>query len=330
MSLLKETKRLYEKLSHVGFNEGYCKIIAPLILQINKLKEEKDAVILAHSYQTPDIIYGVADYVGDSYQLGKIAQEVYARRIIFCGVRFMAETAKILNPLKEVIIPAPKAGCSLADSATGADVRNMRKKYPGRPVVAYINTSAEVKAEVDVCVTSSNAEQIINALEADEIVFFPDALMGRNLADMTGRKLIIWNGKCIVHEDFRAEKISRFRKIHKGLQVMVHSECTPEVVAEADFVGGTQGMVKYMHETDAPAYMMVTECGLSDRMRVELPEKEIVGMCSLCPYMKMNTLPLILNALRSPAADQIVEIPEDVRVRAEKSLKKMYKYAESL
>ena len=330
MSIQKEINRLYSKLSHVGFNEGYCKIIAPLTLEINNLKKAKDTVILAHSYQTPDIMFGVADYIGDSYQLGKIAQEVKEKRILFCGVRFMAETAKILNPKKEVIIPAVGAGCSLADSITGADVRKLRLKYPGRPVVAYVNTSAEVKAEVDVCVTSSNAVGIINALESDEVVFLPDSLMGRNLAEMTGKRIITWNGKCIVHEDFRAEKIARFRNLHNGVAVMVHSECSPEVVASADYVGGTQGMIQYMKDTTAPFYMMVTECGLSDRMKIEMPEKEIVGMCSLCPYMKMNTLPLILKALSAPAPGQVVQIEAGLRARAEKSLKKMYEYAKNL
>lgn len=305
-------------------------MFAPLTLEINKLKREKNAVVLAHSYQTPDIMYGVGDYIGDSYQLSKIAQETRAEMIVFCGVRFMAETAKILNPGKKVLLPAFTAGCSLADSITAEDVRQLKRKYPGRPVVTYVNTTAEVKAEADSCCTSANALKIIESFKEQEIIFLPDELMAKNMQKLTSKKLIYWKGRCIVHEDFKADKIKWFKNKHLGLQVMVHSECSPEVAEAADFVGGTEGMIRRVKSTPAAAYMLVTECGLNDRMKVEFPDKEFLGMCGLCPYMKQNTLALILQALKNPKPDQVIEIEEQVRVKAEKSLLKMFEITERL
>lgn len=325
-----ETERLYQNLQNVGFGEALCKMFAPLTLEINKLKREQNAVILAHSYQTPDIMYGVGDFIGDSYQLSKKAQETTADKIVFCGVRFMAETAKILNPGKTVLLPAATAGCSLADSITAADVRALRAKHPGVPVVTYVNTSAEVKAESDVCCTSANALRIIESFGSEEVIFLPDELMAKNLQKMTGKKLITWKGRCIVHEDFKADKIKWFRSKHPGLKVLVHTECDSQVADAADYVGGTEGMIKEVRATDAPAYMLVTECGMNDRMRVEFPQKEFLGMCGLCPYMKQNTLALILSALKNPGSRQIIEIDEDVRVKAERALLKMFELTEQL
>jgi quinolinate synthase len=319
-----ETGRLYDKLQHVGFGEALCKMFAPLTLEINTLKAQKNAVILAHSYQTPDIMYGIADFTGDSYQLSKKAQEAHADTIVFCGVRFMAETAKILNPYKTVLLPASTAGCSLADAITAEDVRKLKTQYPGRPVVTYVNTTAEVKAESDACCTSANALQIIEALDSDEIIFLPDELMAKNLQKLTRKKLISWKGRCIVHEDFKAEKVDWFRRKHEGLKVLAHTECDPAVVEASDFAGGTGDMIKYVKQTDASAYMIVTECGLTDRMKVEFPEKEFVGMCGLCPYMKQNTLALILQALKNPQPEQVIEIDETVRRGAEIALLKMF------
>lgn len=320
----KEGKRLHARLKNVGFNLGYCELMAPLTLEINKLKKQKNAVILAHSYQTPDIIYGVADFKGDSYGLSLAAKKAKADTIVFAGVKFMAETAKILNPEKRVLIPNPKAGCSLSDSITAKDVRALKKKHPGVPVVVYVNTTAEVKAEVDACCTSANALKIIEKIEGDEIIFLPDQLMGQNLQKMTKKKLILWPGKCIVHEDFRVESIKRFKSSTPGLKVLAHLECPPEVIEEADMAGGTGDMMKYVKETDAKAYMLVTECGMGDRMKVEFPDKKFVGMCSMCPYMKMNTLALIKQVLVKPEAGQVVDIPKNVRIKAEKSLQKMF------
>lgn len=319
-----ETTRLHERLERVGFGQGYCHMIAPLTLEIAELKRQKNAIILAHSYQTPDILYGIADFMGDSYQLSKKAQETDDELIIFCGVKFMAETAKILNPTKKVLLPNSNAGCSLADSITGSDVRKLKSEHPGIPVVSYVNTSAEVKAESDACCTSANALQIIESFPSNEIIFLPDELMAKNVQAMTDKKLITWKGRCIVHEDFKAETVRRFKKIHPGLQVLAHSECAPEVTVEANYTGGTEGMMRYVAKTEAPAYMLITECGLADRMRIESPNKEFLGMCGLCPFMKMNTLPNILQVLREPKPEQIVDVPEDVRVRAERALLKMF------
>lgn len=319
-----EVARLYEKLQHVGFTQEMCQYFAPLTSEINRLKKEKNAVILAHSYQSPDIIHGVADFTGDSYQLSAAAQKTDADLIVFCGVVFMAETAKILNPQKKVIVPSRKAGCSLSESITGADVRALRAAHPNAGVVCYVNTSAEVKAESDVCCTSANALKIVDAMPQDEIIFIPDAYMAKNLAKRTKKKIIPWTGKCIVHEQFNAASIARIRQNNPGVKVLSHTECAPEVVAESDLAGGTGDMIRYVAEKEAPAYMLVTECGMSDRMRMDFPQKKFIGMCTLCPYMKQNTLPLIRDALKNPTADQIITITEPVRVRAAQTLEKMF------
>jgi quinolinate synthase len=320
-----ETARLYGKLELAGFDEKQCAMIAPLTLEINELKERQNAVILAHSYQTPDIIYGVADFTGDSYQLSRKAQETDAKKIIFSGVRFMAETAKILNPEKTVLMPSLDAGCSLAESITADDVRKLKKRHPGVPVVTYVNTSAEVKAESDVCCTSANALKIIEAMKSDEIIFLPDELMLKNMQALTKKKLIGWHGRCVVHEDFKAGKIKAFREKFPGLKVLAHTECEPSVIEASDFAGGTEGMIRYAEKTRAPAFMMITECGLADRMRVELPGKKFIGMCGICPYMKKNNLPLILKTLKNPDPEQEIVIDEDVRKKAEKALLEMFR-----
>jgi quinolinate synthase len=322
--IFSETERLHEKLANAGFNSGYCRIIAPLTLEINRLKKDKNAVILAHSYQTPDIIYGVADFMGDSFELSKKAKDSDAGLIIFCGVRFMAETAKILSKDKTIVLPSADAGCSLADSITANDVRAMKANHPGRPVVTYINTSSGVKAESDVICTSANALKIIESLPEDEIIFLPDELMAKNLRNLTKKKIIGWKGRCIVHEDFKPQKIKLFKDKFPGLKVLAHTECDPDVVKASDFTGGTGGMIKYIKDTDASSYMLVTECGLNDRMRVEFPDKQFIGMCGLCPFMKQTTLPVILQTLKNPSHGQIIEVPEEIRARAEKSLNKMF------
>lgn len=326
-ALKAEAKRLHAKLKYTGFNLGYCRLIAPLTLEINNLKKRKNAVILAHSYQTPDIVYGVADFYGDSYGLSVAAKKTKARKIVFAGVKFMAETAKILNPEKEVLLPSPDAGCSLSESITAANVRELKKKHPGVPVVVYVNTAADVKAEADACSTSSNALKVIDGLPGDSVIFLPDELMGKNLRKRTSKKLILWPGKCIVHEEFRPTTIETFKKNIPGLKVMAHTECRPEVVKLSDMSGGTEDMIRYVKNTNAKAFMPVTECGLTDRMKVEFPEKRFVGVCGMCPYMKKTTLPLILQVLKKPGADQVIDVPERVRKQAEQSLNKMFELA---
>ncbi|MBI4361128.1 quinolinate synthase NadA [Candidatus Micrarchaeota archaeon] len=319
-----EAERLYGKLRHLGWTMQECQLYAPLTLEINQLKKQRNAIVLGHSYQTPDIIYGISDFVGDSFELSKKASETNADTIVFCGVRFMAETAKILSPEKTVLLPAPDAGCSLSESITAQDVRDLKKKHPGAPVVMYVNTSADVKAEADVCCTSANALKIINHLPDEKIIFLPDQFMAQNLAKLTDKKIIGWHGKCIVHDEFDAESVKAVRKAYPGVKIVAHSECRPEVISEVDGMGGTSDMIRYVKTSDASTFMLVTECGLGDRMRAEFPKKQIVGTCSLCPYMKKNNLINVLSALKNPSEDQVIDVDETVRRKAKKALDRMF------
>lgn len=319
-----EAERLHAKLGNLGWSLETCRLYAPLTLEINRLKKEKNAVILAHSYQTPDIIYGVADAVGDSYGLSSKARETNADIIIFSGVRFMAETAKILNPGKKVYVPSLEAGCSLADDITAEDVRRLKRDHPGAPVVCYVNTSAEVKAESDVCCTSANAARIIRSFKENEIIFVPDEFMAKNLARETGKKIIPWHARCVVHQDFDERKVEAMRKQFPGIAVLAHSECPPAVAQSADMMGGTTDMERYVKNSDAPLFMLVTECGLSDRLRSESPGKEFVGMCSLCPYMKKNSLAQILQLLVSPKKENEITMPLPVAAKAMRALERMF------
>ena len=269
----------------------------PLIEKINKLKKEKNAVILAHSYMTPEIYHCVADIVGDSLKLAKESQKAKADVIIMCGVHFMAETAKILNPDKKVLIPDMSAGCSLAESITGEDVRLLKQKYPGVPVVSYVNTSADVKAETDICCTSSNAVEIVESLGVDKVIFLPDEYLGKNVAAQTKVKIITFHGTCIVHERFTPEEIREYRKNYPGIVVLAHPECPPEVVAEADYTGSTSKMSNYVRDKQPKKVLMVTECSMSDNVAIENPNVEMIKPCNLCPYMKKITLQGIYNSL---------------------------------
>lgn len=322
-----EAQRLFEKLQNVGWSNADCALIAPMTLEINQLKKEKNALILAHSYQTPDIMYGVADYLGDSYALSLKARETEADVIVFSSVHFMAETAKILNPTKTVLVPAV-AGCSLAESITAEDVRHLKALHPKAGVVCYINTTADVKAEVDVICTSSNALKIINRMPQDEIIFIPDEFMCKNLQPLTEKKLIGWKGRCIVHEEFSPETIKAIRKDHPKAKILAHSECSPAVIQEVDMMGSTTEMIDYVKTSDAEEYMLVTECGLTDRVRTENKEKKIIGSCALCPYMKKIMLKDILECLKSPRPEQIIDLSEDVIQKASKSLEKMIELAQ--
>ena len=293
----------------------------PLIEKINKLKKEKNAVILAHSYMTPEIYHCVADIVGDSLKLAKESQKAKADIIIMCGVHFMAETAKILNPDKKVLIPDMSAGCSLAEAITGEDVRLLKQKYPGVPVVSYVNTSADVKAETDICCTSSNAVEIVESLDVDKVIFLPDEYLGKNVAAQTNVKIITFHGTCIVHERFTAEEIREYRKNYPGIVVLAHPECPPEVVAEADYTGSTSKMSNYVRDKQPKKVLMVTECSMSDNVAIENPNVEMIKPCNLCPYMKKITLQGIYNSLTNGTDE--VKLTDAVMDKARLSIKRM-------
>lgn len=333
-----ETDRLFRQLMHVDCEPGRtwnleaCRRIAPLTLEINQLKREQDACILAHSYVEPEIIYGVADFKGDSYFLSLKAREARARKIVFAGVVFMAETAKILSPHTTVVVPDRGSGCSLADSLTGDQLRRLKAAYPDAAVVCYINSTADVKAESDVCVTSGNVHAIIAQLPQRRILFVPDRLMGQNIRDELKRRgidkeIITSDGTCIVHDVFDAAAVADARARFPGLRVVAHPECTPEVAAAADYVGSTGGMMAYVRRTEAPYFLMLTECGLVGRLQVEDPEKRFIGGCRLCPYMKLNSLEKIRDALAAPRPEQVITLDEDIRRRALRSIERMFELA---
>lgn len=330
-----EIDRLSERgLPSLGYSESDLERLAELTWKINELKVRRGAVIPAHLYQRPEILIGVSDIQGDSYLLAKECVGIKGAEIVFCGVRFMAETAKILNPDKEVYLPAEEAGCSLADSITAKDVRALKRRHPGAPVVSYINTTVEVKAESDVIVTSANAVAILRWMYArhERLIFLPDAYMGRNLARQLGktigRDMIVWDGKCIVHENFDPEAVKYYRKVYPGVQILAHAECSPALIDTVDFVGGTGDMMRYVRETHAPSYMLVTECGLGEHARTRMPEKSFIPMCRLCPYMKAVDLQRILNVLQSPQPKQRVRVPAGVALRARKAISRMFEIAE--
>ena len=334
--LAAETERLLKSLMHVEcdprgkkWNYETCLAIAPLTLEINRLKKEKDAVILTHSYVEPEIVYGVGDFKGDSYFLSLKAKEAKAKVILFAGVVFMAETAKILSPEATVIVPDRGSGCSLADSIDGDGVRKLKALYPDATVVCYINSTAEVKAESDVCVTSGNVYDIVAHLPAARILFVPDRLMADNVRGELKRRgiakeIISSDGTCMVHDEFTAGQVHAARAQFPGLKVVAHPECTAEVAALADFVGSTGAMMKYVKTTPAPYFLMLTECGLVGRLEVESPEKNFIGGCRLCPYMKLNSLEKIRDALLAPRPDQIVTLEEGLRLRAAKCIARMF------
>jgi quinolinate synthase len=319
-----EAERLHSRLGRLGWSRQACELYAPLTLQINELKRKRNAVILAHSYQTPDIIYGVADFTGDSYGLSVQASKSDADIIIFSGVRFMAETAKIINPQKRVFIPSLDAGCSLADDITAQEVRQLREKHPGAPVVCYVNTTAEVKAESDICCTSANARKIISSFKEKEIIFVPDGFMAKNLEQQTGKRIIGWRARCVVHRDIDPGKVQAIRQQFPGLKVLAHSECPPAVAQEADLVGGTTDMEKFVAGSSESRFLLLTECGLSDRLRAQSSGKEFIGMCSLCPYMKKNSLAGILEVLQGLPKEKEIAIPAFVAAKAKRALDRMF------
>ncbi|MFP3942121.1 MAG: quinolinate synthase NadA [Thermoanaerobaculia bacterium] len=315
------TEAVWRRVQNV-IPEPEWPVYAPYVDAIERLKAERNAVVLGHNYQTPEIFHGVADLTGDSLALARMAAETEADLIVFAGVHFMAETAKILSPDKTVLIPDLEAGCSLADSITGADVRLLKERYPGVPVVTYVNTSADVKAETDVCCTSANAVEVVESLGTDRVIFLPDEYLGRYVARQTDVELILWQGRCEVHERFTGEEVRRFRQQHpEPLTVLAHPECPPDVLEEADYVGSTSGMIRYVGESGARRVVMVTECSMSDNVSVEHPDVEFVRPCNLCPHMKRITLPKILRALERMEHEVVVE-PE-VAERARRSVERM-------
>ena len=334
-----EAERLFRLLVNVDcdpqgrkWNLETCRAIAPLTLEINRLKKEKEAVILTHSYVEPEIVYGVGDFKGDSYYLSEMARQSRAKVIVFAGVVFMAETAKILSPDAQVVVPDRDSGCSLADSIDGAGVRRLKGLYPDASVVSYINSTAEVKAESDVCVTSGNVYDIVANLPARRVLFVPDRLMAENLRGELKRRgvakeIISSDGTCLVHDEFTPAQIAAARAQFPGLKVVAHPECPPEVAAAADFIGSTGAMMKYVKTTGAPYYLMLTECGLVSRLQAEAPEKAFIGGCRLCPYMKMNTLEKVREALVAPRPEQIVALEEGLRRRAARCIERMFELA---
>jgi quinolinate synthase len=290
------TARLYERIKNVVPTVEWP-FFAPYVQAINALKKDRNAVILAHNYQTPEIYNCVADFVGDSLQLAREATKVKADIIVQCGVHFMAETAKILNPEKTVLIPDVRAGCSLASSITGEDVRLLRDQYPGVPIVAYVNTSADVKAEVDICCTSANAVQVVESLGADKVIFLPDQYLANYVASQTKVKIIAWKGACEVHERFTADELEKYRADDPSVQIIAHPECPPDVLEAADYTGSTKGMIDWVRKVKPKRVVMVTECSMADNVKAELPDVEFVKPCNLCPHMKRITLPKILDSL---------------------------------
>jgi len=296
--------------------------LAPIIEEIEELKESRNAVVLAHNYMTPDIYHGVADMKGDSLALARLAKKTDAEVILMAGVHFMAETAKIVNQSKTVLIPDMDAGCSLADAITGADVRLLRERYPGVPVVTYVNTSAEVKAEADICCTSGNAVQVVESLGTDRVIFLPDRFLGQWVAGQTDIDMILWEGSCMVHERFTAEELRVYRDMHPGIQIIAHPECPSDVLEEADFVGSTAGMIQWVKTEQPRQVVMVTECSMSDNVAAESPETEFTQPCNLCPHMKRITLSGIRDSLRDMKHEVIVDptIAEQASASVERML----------
>lgn len=328
-------EQLYAKLKNV-IPVAEIRYKAELAEQINRLKEERNAVILGHNYMEPALYHSVPDYRGDSLELSRRAAEAEADIIVFCGVRFMAETAKILNPAKTVLIPSPKAGCSLAESISAEDVRQLRAMYPGAPVVTYINTYADVKAESDICCTSGNAARVVESLKADTVIFLPDEYLAGNVARETGKHIVFpvktpaglsrpdpgleyamvgWQGRCEVHDKFTVEDIENVRAQFPDVVILAHPECRPEVTAAADFSGSTSAMIRYVRETKAPRYLLLTECSMGDNIAAENPDRELLRLCSVrCPHMAEITLEDTLESLRQTR--YVIEVPEEIRLRA--------------
>lgn len=343
MSVGKTYQELKAKLHNV-VPDFELQIKAELVDEINKLKKKRNAVILGHNYMEPALFHSIPDFTGDSLGLSRKAAETDKDIIVFCGVRFMAETAKILNPGKTVLLPSKKAGCSLAESITAKDVRLLKKRFPGVPVVTYVNTYADVKAESDICCTSSNAVEVVESLKSDTVIFIPDEYLAKNVARETGKHIVFpkivrnkvtldtdldyqmigWRGRCEVHEKFTVEDIKNVREDFPDVSVLAHPECSPEVVEEADFSGSTTAMVKFVENSKSPQYLLMTECAMGDNIAVANPDKKLLRLCSVrCPHMKQITLEDTLDALKFNQYK--IEVPENIRKRALKAVERMLK-----
>ncbi|HEV8631408.1 MAG TPA: quinolinate synthase NadA [Thermoanaerobaculia bacterium] len=294
---------------------------APYVAAIAEWKQRRNAVILAHNYQTPEIFHGIADITGDSLALAQRGAKTDADVIVLCGVHFMAETAKVLSPEKTVLIPDLLAGCSLAASITGADVRLLKQRYPGVPVVTYVNTSAEVKAESDICCTSANAVEVVDSLGAERVIFLPDEYLGKWVATQTRVQLILWKGHCEVHERFTGEQLRAYRAADPTLYILAHPECPPDVLAEADYVGSTAGMIHHLDVAGRRRVVMVTECSMSDNVADAHPAIDFVRPCNLCPHMKRITLPKVLRSLQTLTHG--VEVAPEMAARARAAVDRM-------
>lgn len=327
LPLAEEMSDTYGRMSRVVSPADWA-IYAPYVRAINTLKAERNAVILAHNYMTPEIFHGIADFVGDSLQLAIEATRVDADVIVQCGVHFMAETSKILSPSKTVLMPDMAAGCSLAESITAKGVAEIRAKYPGAPVVSYVNTTAEVKAASDICCTSSNAVQIVDAMPGDTVIMTPDQFLAQNVAAQSKKKVVWWEGSCIVHELYTADDMRAYREADPEVKIIAHPECTPAVVAEADFTGSTSGIIKWVHDNKPAKAMLVTECSMAANIADELPEVEFAKPCNMCPYMKKITLEKVLYALHTMSGQ--VEVDAAVAVDARRAVERMIALSQEL
>lgn len=335
-------QKMKERLSGI-VPDFELKIKAELAHEIIRIKKEKNAVILGHNYMEPALYYSIPDFTGDSLELSRKAAETDKDIIVFCGVRFMAETAKILSPEKTVLLPAARAGCSLAESITGEDVRKLKRQFPGVPVVSYVNTYADVKAESDICCTSSNAAAVIESLGTETVIFLPDEYLAKNVANETGKQIIFpthlprkggesgptldyqfigWHGKCEVHEKFTVEDIENVRKQFPDVIILAHPECSPEVVAASDFSGGTSSMINFVEQSSAERYLLLTECAMGDNVAAANRGKEMLRLCSVrCPHMNEITLEDTLDSLKHDR--WVIDVPEDIRSKAARSVERM-------
>jgi quinolinate synthase len=319
---------IYARMDRVVTPPDFA-IYAPYIKAINELKAKRNAVILAHNYMTPEIYHGIADVVGDSLQLAIEAAKVEADVIVQCGVHFMAETSKILSPSKTVLMPDMEAGCSLAESITAAGIEEMRAKYPGAPVVTYVNTTAEVKAASDICCTSSNAAQIVAALDSDTIIMTPDQYLAQNIANQVPEKNVVWwEGSCIVHEQYTAQDINDFREWNPGTRIIAHPECPPDVVEASDFSGSTSGIIDYVTRERPEKAMLVTECSMASNIADNLPDVDFVGPCNMCPYMKKITLEKVLYSLHTMTGQ--IEVDPAVADKAREAVQRMIDLSKKL